>query len=166
MSFLKSFKNALKGIIYCINYEKNMRIHTVIALYVLTFSKYFNLSIEKYSILLLTIALVISLELINTCVENITDSLIDKYSINVKIIKDICAGIVLIAAIVAIVIGVLIFGNINIIFNILINLLNIKNLTVFLSSLCLSIYYIIYGPIKIKNNLCKLIKLRTKGYGK
>ena len=85
MSFLKSFKNALKGIIYCINYEKNMRIHTVIALYVLTFSKYFNLSIEKYSILLLTIALVISLELINTCVENITDSLIDKYSINVKI---------------------------------------------------------------------------------
>ena len=37
MRFVKSLKYALRGIVYCINNERNMRIHTVAVLYVLAF---------------------------------------------------------------------------------------------------------------------------------
>lgn len=158
MNFLKSLKNAFKGIIYCISSEINMRIHTVVALYVLIFSRYFNLSFEKYIILFLTIGFVFSFELLNTCIEKMTDALIDKYDINVKIIKDLCAGSVLVVAITALIVGVFIFGDIKAIFLIFNNvLLNIKNLISLVFLTVISTCYIKLGPIGIKNQLYKII---------
>lgn len=158
MNFLKSLKNAFKGILYCIHTERNMRIHTVAALYVLIFSKYFNLSTEKYSILLLIIGLIFSFELLNTGVEKMTDTLIDKYNINVKIIKDLFAGSVLILAIISIVIGILFFGNLNTLCFIFFDLIKKPfHLVLLFASIFISILYIKVGPLGIKNQYKKFL---------
>ena len=55
MNFLKGFKYAFFGFIYCIKNERNMRIHTVAAMYVLVFARFFTFSRSEYAVLLLTI---------------------------------------------------------------------------------------------------------------
>lgn len=159
MRLFKSLKCALKGLLYCINNELNMRIHTVISLYVLVFSRYFNLSSGKYALLFLTIGFVFSLELLNTSIEKLIDSLVVSYNLNAKIIKDLCAGAVLIAAISSVFVGLFIFGNVNTICSVLFKIfLDIKSLFFILISLPLSFYYIKFGPIGIKNHFFKVLQ--------
>ena len=55
------------------------------------------------------IAIVLVLEIINTITENIMDFLCKDYNLNVKIIKDMAAGAVLVSAFIAIIVGLLIF---------------------------------------------------------
>ena len=71
MKFLRGFKYAFKGVLYTINHERNMRIHIVVAAYLLYFVSYYRLSAIKMSLLLIVIALVMSLELVNTAVERV-----------------------------------------------------------------------------------------------
>ena len=73
MRFYKSFKYAFRGIIYCINNERNMRIHTVAALYVLFFSFFFEMSRLSYAAVFIAISMVISAELFNTVAEELSD---------------------------------------------------------------------------------------------
>ena len=73
MTFLKGFKYAFCGIIHCIKNERNMRVHTVAALYVLVFARFFDFSLRDYVLLLLTIGGVIAAEAINTSIEALCD---------------------------------------------------------------------------------------------
>lgn len=113
MMLLNSIKNALKGILYCIKSEKNIRVHTVAVLYVLVFSIYFNLSNIQYAILFLTMAVVISMECINTAIEKMLDFEYQGYNNFVKVIKDISAGAVLISAVGSVCVGINLFFDIN-----------------------------------------------------
>lgn len=107
--FLKSLKNAVKGIYYCINSERNFRVHTVAMLYVLVFSRLFNFSKTQYCILFLTIALVLIMECINTAIEKVLDFTQESYSAIIKIVKDVSAGAVLLSAICATCVGINLF---------------------------------------------------------
>ena len=80
MSFLRGFKFALKGIVYTVNHERNMRIHIIVAAYLLYFTGYYGLSPVEMSVLLTLIALVIGLELINTAIERVCDLYSEKYN--------------------------------------------------------------------------------------
>lgn len=113
----KSVVCALKGIFFIINKERNFRIHIVFACYVLYFSRYYVVSRSKtdFLILLLTIALVMCLEVVNTAIEEIVDHISPRYSLFAKNVKDIAAGGVLIAALFATLIGVKYFGDIKVI---------------------------------------------------
>lgn len=111
MRFLKSLKYAFRGIIYCMNNERNMRIHTVAALYVFAFSFFFGLSRMQYAILFLTFALVMMAELFNTVAEELSDMAAASFNPVVRIIKDMAAGGVLVCALFAIGIGICLFWN-------------------------------------------------------
>ena len=113
MSFLRSFKFAFCGIIHCIKNERNMRFHTVAALYVLVFARFFDFSKEDYILLFLTIGGVISAEMFNTSIENLCDKVSKEFHPLIKSAKDCAAGAVLILAIFAAVIGMILFWNIN-----------------------------------------------------
>ena len=113
MSFLRSFRFAFSGILHCIKNERNMRFHTVAALYVLVFARFFDFSKEDYILLLLTIGGVMSAELFNTSVENLSDKVSKEFHPLIKAAKDCAAGAVLVLAIFAAVIGIILFGNIN-----------------------------------------------------
>lgn len=109
LRFLKSFQYAFRGIVYCINNERNMRIHTVAALYVFVFSFFFQMSRTRYAALFITFALVMMAEMFNTVAEELSDMAAASYNPVVRIVKDLAAGAVLICAIFAVGVGICIF---------------------------------------------------------
>ena len=104
-----SFKYASEGIITTIKEERNMFIHFLIAIIVVITGVYVRLSLNEWFICLLLFALVFSLELINTAIENTVDLVTTKKNKKAKLAKDAAAGAVLIAAIFASIIGIIIF---------------------------------------------------------
>ena len=109
-AFLKGFAYAFQGIIYCIKNERNMRIHTVAALYVLIFARFFAFSREDYALILLTIGGVMSAEAMNTAVENLADKVSKGPHPLIKAAKDVAAGAVLIMAVISVGVALFLFG--------------------------------------------------------
>lgn len=106
---LDSFNYAFEGIIYTLRTQRNMRIHFSIAILVLFFSIFFNLSKMETLVLFITIALVIVTEMINTSIEATIDLITDKYHELAKIAKNVAAGAVLVSAINSIIVAYIIF---------------------------------------------------------
>lgn len=111
--FLRGFKFAFKGILYCIKNERNMRIHTVAAVYVLIFARFFEFTGCEYAILIMTIAAVLAAEAFNTSLERIANKFGMEYNRLIEIAKDTAAGAVLLLAIGAVGVAVCLFGDIN-----------------------------------------------------
>lgn len=108
--FRNTFKNARKGMRLAVRSERNIRVHLICAIFVLLLGMLLELSVTKFCILLLTIAMVVSMEMINSAIEFSLDAVFhNRYSKLVGMAKDISAGAVMFVTIVAIVIGCLIF---------------------------------------------------------
>lgn len=71
----------------------------------------FGLSKIEWSIIALTIGLVIVTELLNTAIEMLVDLVSPEYNERAGKIKDVSAGAVLLSAIISVVVAVFIFGN-------------------------------------------------------
>ena len=152
MRFFKSFKYAFRGIVYCINNERNMRIHTAAALYVFAFSHFFEITRTGYAVLLLTFALVMAAELFNTVAEEITDMIAASYHPVARIIKDLAAGGVLMCALFAVGVGICLFWQPESFLRILRFFMDRPwRIAVFLASLIAAALYVIQGPIGIRD---------------
>jgi undecaprenol kinase/diacylglycerol kinase (ATP) len=111
IKLLKSFGYAIKGMFLALKDQQNMRIHLAAILTVTAAGIYFGLSAIEWAIIALTIGFVISAEMINTALEELVDFVSPEHHTRAGKIKDIAAGAVLVAAIVATVVAVYIFGN-------------------------------------------------------
>ena len=152
MRFFKSFKYAFRGIVYCINNERNMRIHTAAALYVFAFSHFFEITRTGYAVLLLTFALVMAAELFNTVAEEITDMIAASYHPVARIIKDLAAGGVLVCALFAVGVGICLFWQPESFLRILRFFIDRPwRIAAFLASLIAAALYVIQGPIGIRD---------------
>lgn len=105
----KTFGYAFEGILTGIRKERNMRIHTVAMILVVFFGTVLGLSATEWCICLVLFGLVMALELVNTAVEAVVDLVTEERKPLAKTAKDTAAGAVLIAAIMAAVIGCIIF---------------------------------------------------------
>lgn len=106
-NLLLSFKYAGQGVGYAFRTQRNFRIHVIIGTIALFLSIYFKLSAVACSIISLTIALVLVLELLNTALEAVVDLTVGReFHQLAKIAKDCAAGAVLIAAIAALIIAI------------------------------------------------------------
>lgn len=123
-SLAKSFKNAFRGIQYCIRNERNMRIHLTAAAYVLSFSGFYCLSSTQYILLLIVIGMVLFAEAVNTAIEASVNLQIQCYDSLAKIAKDTAAGAVLISAVFAAAVGIILFLKVSIILKIIFFLLS------------------------------------------
>ncbi|WP_347862727.1 diacylglycerol kinase family protein [Salimicrobium sp. PL1-032A] len=103
------FRFALSGLSGMIREERNLKIHLGASVLVVVTGFIFTVSVVEWAILLLTIALVLSLEVMNAVVERVMDFIHPDYHQKVKVIKDAAAGAVLIAAIMAVLIAIVIF---------------------------------------------------------
>ena len=109
--FCNAFKNARKGFRLVVKSEMNIRIHLVIAVLVLVAAYMLDFTSLEYCALLFAIAMVIIAEMLNTAIEFALDSIYhNKYSRMVGMAKDISAGAVMLASVISIVIGVILFG--------------------------------------------------------
>lgn len=104
-----SFKYAFEGICAAVREEPNLKFHLLFSLLVLGAAFYFKVSFPDWIILIIMIGLVLAVEMTNTAVEAIVDSFTPDTHPRAKYAKDIAAGAVLIIALVAAIIGVIIF---------------------------------------------------------
>ena len=106
-----AFRNASRGIRLALKSEGNIRIHFVVAILVLFVAYYLNFTAVKFCILLLTIAMVIVAEMVNSGLEYGLDAVFhNKYSKLVGMAKDIAAGAVMFATFISTIIGAILFG--------------------------------------------------------
>ena len=105
----KSFGYAFQGIFTCIRKERNMKIHCLAVIAVPVAGTFLHIKPVEWCICLLLFGLILSLELVNTALEAVVDLVTAERHPLAKIAKDTAAGAVLIAAIMAAVIGLLIF---------------------------------------------------------
>ena len=106
---VKSFLYALNGLKIGLKEEHNMRIHLLATLCVLCVSIFFNINVNEWFAVIFAIGLVFAMELINSAVENLADFVSLKKHDSIKKIKDLAAAAVLVSAIVALVVGLIIF---------------------------------------------------------
>ena len=106
---IKSFKYAFEGIFTGIKEEQNMKIHIVIMILVIIFGVILKISKIEWIICIILFGLVISMELINTAIENTVDLITKEKNEKAKIAKDVAAGAVLVSAIASAIIGLIIF---------------------------------------------------------
>jgi len=107
--FIKSLGHAWAGWRNFLAEERNAKIEMVIALFVILAGFVCRISPAQWLIVLFCIALVISLEMINSSIEKFCDVVNPEFHPGIKIIKDIAAGSVLVAAFLSLVIGLIIF---------------------------------------------------------
>ncbi len=108
-TLFKSFQHAFTGLKYFFLQDRNGKIHLAATILVIAFSFTLKISSGEWVIVLLCIAIVMALEMINASIEKLCDLVQPDFHHVIKIIKDICAGAVLLAAIVSVVIACIIF---------------------------------------------------------
>jgi len=112
MSIKRLFQSvcyASRGIGIAWQYEQSFRIQVVVALIVVALMVWFRVALWQAIALLLLIILVLTLELINSILERFVDVFKPRIHPIVQDIKDLMAGVVLIASLGAGVVGLLIF---------------------------------------------------------
>ena len=106
---LKTLSYGFDGIFYTLRHERNMVIHFLVMILVIIAGIVFKITFVEWGICFVLFALVLSLELMNTALENVVDLVTEEKKAKAKIAKDAAAGAVLVAALFAVIIGISIF---------------------------------------------------------
>lgn len=109
-SRIRSFHYALQGWGYVLRTQRNAWIHSVIATAVFIVGLWLHLPARDWAVIILTAAFVFSAEFINTAIEAVVDLATVEHHPLAKIGKDVGAAAVLVAALAAVLIGLLILG--------------------------------------------------------
>ena len=104
-----SFKHATEGLLWAVRSQPNFRVHMVLSVIAIAISLYFRITRVEWSIILFTIVLGLSSELINTAIEAMTDLITKEWKAEAKIAKDVSAGMMLTVALGAIFVALFIF---------------------------------------------------------
>ncbi len=108
--FIQSFRYARLGASHALRHERNLWVHSLVAVLVLAAAVWLKLSLLELAVIVLTIALVIVTEMVNTALEEAVDLAKPENHPLAALAKNIAAGATLTAAAFAVVIGLLIFG--------------------------------------------------------
>jgi len=108
LSRLRSIGHAFHGWQYVLRTQQNAWVHAVVAAMVFLVGLWLRLPGRDWAILLLTMGMVFAAEFINTAIEAVVDLASPEKHPLAKVGKDVGAGAVLIAALVALLIGLLI----------------------------------------------------------
>ena len=109
-SRLHSFDHAFRGWMFVLRTQHNTWIHSIVALIVIILGLWLGLPPRDWAVLILTIAMVFTAEFINTAIEAVVDLATQEHHPLAKVGKDVGAAAVLIAALAAVLVGLLILG--------------------------------------------------------
>ena len=100
---------AMKGAWLLLKHEPSIQVQFGIAVVVCVAGFYFDITGTEWAIQLLAIGLVMAAEGLNTAVENIADFVHPDFHTKIGVIKDVAAGSVFFAAVIAAVVGFIIY---------------------------------------------------------
>lgn len=106
---IRSFGYALKGVKAVFGKEANMNIHLIMMALVVICGFLFSISVTEWMLCIICFGVVISLEMMNSAIENLVDLVSPEKNKLAGRAKDIAAGAVLVAAISAAIVGLIIF---------------------------------------------------------
>lgn len=106
--FLKSFVYAFKGITVAMQ-QRNMKIHIIAVVVVSAAGLFFQIDVSEWLLVFFCFALVISLEMVNTAIEILADTLHPQQHEGIAKVKDVAAGAVLVSAFFSVIIAYCIF---------------------------------------------------------
>jgi diacylglycerol kinase (ATP) len=104
-----SFQNAAQGILTATHSQTNIRFHLASTIAVFLLSVYLRISLVEGLVLILTVTGVFDAEMFNTAIEFLADAVTLEDNDQIRHAKDISAGAVLFAAVLAAAVGGLIF---------------------------------------------------------
>ncbi|HUC20983.1 MAG TPA: diacylglycerol kinase family protein [Candidatus Polarisedimenticolaceae bacterium] len=107
--FIRSIYTAFTGLVFVVRIERNARLHLIFALIALGLCIVLGVSNTELAAIFFAIILVFTSEIINTALEKTLDLIEPNHHAQVRIIKDIAAGAVLVTSIGAVAIGAAIF---------------------------------------------------------
>lgn len=106
--FIKGFYFAFKGLNYTFSTQLNFRVHCLIALLISGLCIYLEISTNEWLWIILAMTMVFITELMNTVVETLVDLVSPEFNPKAGVIKDISAAVVLVAAVMAVLTGIII----------------------------------------------------------
>lgn len=104
-----SFEHAFDGFVYTVKSQPNFRFHLLATICVVLMGIYFSISRTDWLILTFTINMVLVAEMVNTSIESVVDLVTTERRQDAKIAKDVASGLVLVSAVLAVVVGMIIF---------------------------------------------------------
>lgn len=105
-----SFKDAFAGLWWVLKTQPNFRIHIILSVLAVVLGLFFQITLPEMTIIIFTILLGLTVEMINTSIESMTDLITKEYREDAKIAKDVAAGMMLLTAIGAVIVAWCIFG--------------------------------------------------------
>lgn len=111
MKFIRGFGYAINGILIAVKEQLNLKVHLLATACVIAAGFFFELNTLEWAVVLLTFGLVLVAEMVNSAIEYLVDFVSPQHHAQAGKVKDVAAGAVLISAIIAAVVGLLIFGN-------------------------------------------------------
>lgn len=108
--FFGSVRNALSGFGFAMRNERNMRIHTVLAVVALALAVWLRISAIEWLFVSFAVALIFVMELINTAIEKTVDLAMPERHPLAKAVKDCAAAAVFVSSVFVVVVGVVVFG--------------------------------------------------------
>ena len=108
--FVAGFGYAFNGLGYALRTQRNVRVHIAIGALAVFMGIVLHISAIEFAMIFVAIAGVFVAEMFNTVIELCIDLSTPEYNPRAKIAKDVAAGAVLISALLAIVIGIFVFG--------------------------------------------------------
>lgn len=109
-SFGESFRFAFSGLCYVLGTQRNARTQLIIACGAVALGAWLEITVTQWAVLVLTIGLVLATEMMNTVAEALVDLVSPDYHPLAKVVKDVTAGAVLLAAILSVAVGLLVLG--------------------------------------------------------
>ena len=109
MGFINSLKAAVNGVLEVLRGERNAKIHLAVAFLVLLLGVMLGISSAEWAAVFFAILLVFLAEIVNTAIEKTLDLIDTKQNPRIRLIKDMTAGAVLVAAFGAAIVGVAVF---------------------------------------------------------
>lgn len=105
----RAFTYAGAGIRYLFAHERNARIHLALTIMAIFLAWGLGFSAMEWALLALTIGMVLVAEAMNTAIEALTDLVRPDFHPQAKVAKDVAAGGVLLAAILAVIIALFLY---------------------------------------------------------
>jgi diacylglycerol kinase len=106
---IQSFSDAFHGIGTLLIYEHNSRIHLVVLAVVIGAGIFFRISGSEWIAILFVTGLVFASECFNSAVEYLSDLISEERNDTIRKAKDVAAAGVLIAAVISVITGMIIF---------------------------------------------------------
>ena len=100
---------ALRGALLLIRTEASIKVQVFLLILVTAAGFYFQISNVEWILQVLSIALVMGIEGVNTAVEKMSDYVQPKFDKRIGLIKDVSAGAVLLVSVGAIIVGLIIY---------------------------------------------------------